>query len=193
VRKVESDRLQSTKLAEAVARNYFKLLAYKDEYEVARLHADPAFRAKIAAQFEGDYKLNFYLAPPTIAKTPDPTTGRIRKLRFGPWMMPVFALLARLKFLRGTAFDLFGRLAERRTERALIAEYEALVDELLSRLASENHALAQEIAALPDAIRGYGHIKDANLAKVRTKWEELLARYRGQQRAQVIRMPVKAA
>jgi indolepyruvate ferredoxin oxidoreductase len=192
VRKVESDRLQSTRLAEAVARNYFKLLAYKDEYEVARLHADPAFRAKIAAQFDGDYKLNFYLAPPLIAK-PDPATGQMRKMRFGPWMLPVFSLLRRLKFLRGTKLDLFGYTPERRTERELIAEYEALVDELLGRLAADNHALAVELASLPDEIRGYGHIKEANLAKVRQKWADFLARYRGQQRAQVIRMPVKAA
>jgi indolepyruvate ferredoxin oxidoreductase len=192
VRKVESDRLQSTRLAETVARNYFKLLAYKDEYEVARLHADPAFRAKIAAQFEGDYRLNFYLAPPMIAK-PDPATGRIRKMRFGPWMLPVFSLLRRLKFLRGTKLDLFGYTAERRTERELISEYETLVEEVLGRLAADNHALAVELAALPDGIRGYGHVKDANLEKVRHKWADLLARYRGQQRAQVIRMPIRAA
>jgi len=108
-------------------------------------------------------------------------------------MLPVFSLLRRLKFLRGTKLDIFGYTAERRTERGLIAEYEALVDEVLGRLATDNHALAVELAALPDGIRGYGHVKDANLEKVRRKWADLLARYRGQQRAQVIRMPIRAA
>ncbi len=193
VRKVESDRLNgATKLAEAVARNYFKLLAYKDEYEVARLHANPAFRAKIAAQFDGDYKLNFHLAPPLLAK-PDPATGQVRKTRFGPWMMTAFTLLARLKFLRGTAFDFFGRTAERRAERALIGEYEQLIDELLGKLAADNHAVAIQLAGVPEEIRGFGHVKDASLKAARAKWAGLLAQFRGQGRAQVIPMPVKAA
>jgi indolepyruvate ferredoxin oxidoreductase len=193
VRRVESDRLSgSTRLAEAVARGYFKLLAVKDEYEVARLHADPAFRAKIGAQFEGDYKLNFHLAPPLLARI-DPATGKPKKMRFGPWMMTAFGVLARLKFLRGSAFDVFGRTAERRAERALIGEYERLVDELLARLAADNHALAMQLAGLPEEIRGYGHVKEKSLAAARVKWAELLARFRGQHDAQVIRMPVKAA
>jgi indolepyruvate ferredoxin oxidoreductase len=197
VRRVESDRLAgATRLAEAVARNYFKLLAYKDEYEVARLHADPAFRAKLAAQFEGvdgkPYKLNFYLAPPLLAK-PDPATGVAKKMRFGPWMMTVFALLSKLKFLRGTPFDLFGRTAERKAERALIGEYERLVDELLAKLSADNHALAVQLAGLPEEIRGFGHIKERNLAAVRAKWTDLRARLHGQPSAQVIKMPVKAA
>ena len=196
MRKVESDRLQSTKLTEAVARYYFKLMAYKDEYEVARLQSDPAFRAKIAAQFEGvagkDYELNFYLAPPLLAKV-DPNTGHPRKMRFGPWMMSAFTLLAKLKFLRGTAFDIFGRTAERRTERALIGEYEQLVDELLSRLAADNHGVAVQLASIPEEIRGYGHIKERNLKQARAKWADLLATYRGQQKAQVIQMPARAA
>jgi indolepyruvate ferredoxin oxidoreductase len=197
VRRVESDRLHgAAKLAEAVARYYFKLLAYKDEYEVARLQSDPAFRARLAAQFEGvdgkDFKLNFHLAPPLIAKR-DPQTGVAKKMRFGPWMMGAFALLARLKGLRGTAFDIFGRTPERRTERALIGEYEALVDELLAKLTAENHALAIQLASLPEEIRGFGHVKERNLAAVRVKWDDLVARLRGQQSAQVIKMPVKAA
>jgi indolepyruvate ferredoxin oxidoreductase len=192
VRRVESDRLQSTALAEAVARNYFKLLAIKDEYEVARLHADPAFRARIAAQFEGDYKLAFHLAPPLLAR-PDPVTGRVKKMRFGAWMLPVFGVLAKMKFLRGGALDVFGYTAERRGERALIAEYEALVDEILTRLAADNHAVAVQLAALPDAIRGYGHVRAASETKAREQWAALLARLRGQTTAQVIRMPQKAA
>jgi indolepyruvate ferredoxin oxidoreductase len=192
VRRVESDRLQSSQLTEAVARYYFKLLAYKDEYEVARLHSDPAFRARIANQFEGDYRLNFHLAPPLMAR-PDPVTGRIQKIRFGAWMMPVFAVLARLKFLRGTMLDVFGYTAERRTERALIADYEALVEELLTRLASDNHSVAVQLASLPEDIRGYGHVKEQTLVTARAKWSQLLARFRGQTIAQVIRMPQKAA
>jgi indolepyruvate ferredoxin oxidoreductase len=196
VRKVESDRLGSTRLAEAVARYYFKLLAYKDEYEVARLQSDPAFRASIAAQFEGiegrPYKLNFHLAPPLLAR-PDPVTGRPKKMRFGPWVLGAFGLLAKLRFVRGTAFDVFGRTDERRAERALIGEYEGLVDELLGRLAADNHAHAIQLASLPEEIRGFGHVKARNLVTVRAKWTEMLAKYRGRQTAQVIRMPSKVA
>jgi indolepyruvate ferredoxin oxidoreductase len=192
VRKVESDRLQSGRLTEAVARNYFRLLAYKDEYEVARLHSDPAFRAKIAAQFEGDYTLHFHLAPPLLARI-DPNTGRPRKKRYGPWMLTAFSLLAKLKGLRGTPLDPFGRSEERRMERQLIGEYEALVDELLARLDRENQAVALQLAALPEEIRGYGCVKEENLRTARRQWSELLARFRGQQVAQVIRMPSKVA
>jgi len=177
VRKVESDRLQSTRVTEAVARYYFKLLAYKDEYEVGRLHSDPAFRAKIAAQFDGDYKLNFYLAPPIISK-PDPASGKIAKKRFGPWMMTAFAALSKLRFLRGSAFDVFGYTQERRTERALIGEYESTVEEILSRLSADNHDVAVQLASVPDDIRGYGHIKEGNLKVARIKWDDLLARLR---------------
>jgi indolepyruvate ferredoxin oxidoreductase len=192
VRRVESDRLQSSRLAEAVARYYFKLLAIKDEYEVARLHADPAFRDRIAAMFEGDYRLNFHLAPPLLAK-PDPVTGRPKKMRFGPWMMGAFGVLAKLKFLRSTALDIFGYSEERRTERALIGEYEQLVDELLGKLAADSHSVAVELASIPEDIRGYGHVKAQHLEKARARQAELLARFRGQGNAQVIRMPVKAA
>jgi indolepyruvate ferredoxin oxidoreductase len=192
VRKVESDRLQSSKLADAVARNYFKVLAYKDEYEVARLHSDPAFRARIASQFEGAYTLNFHLAPPLLSRV-DPNTGRPKKMRFGPWMMSAFALLARLKGLRGTPLDIFGYAQERRHERQLIADYEALVDEILTRLDRDNHGVAVQLAGLPAEIRGFGYIKEANEQAARAKWRDLLQRLRGQQTAQVIRMPSKVA
>jgi indolepyruvate ferredoxin oxidoreductase len=192
VRRVESDRLQSGKLTESVARCYFKLLAIKDEYEVARLHADPAFRDRIAAMFEGDYRLNFHLAPPLLAR-PDPLTGQVRKIRFGPWMLGVFKVLARLRFLRGTALDVFGRTEERRGERALIGEYERLVDELLGKLGPDNHSLAIELAAVPEEIRGYGHVKARHLEQARARQAELLARFRGQGNAQVIKMPARAA
>jgi indolepyruvate ferredoxin oxidoreductase len=192
VRRVESDRLQSARLTEAVARYYFKLLAIKDEYEVARLHSEPAFRDKIASMFEGDYRLNFHLAPPLLSR-PDPVTGKVAKRRFGPWVVPAFAALAKLRFLRGTALDVFGYTQERRTERSLIGEYEKLVDELLGKLAADNHAVAVELAAIPEEIRGYGHVKARHLEKSRAKQAELLARFRGQGNAQVIRMPVRAA
>ncbi|HEY8068937.1 MAG TPA: indolepyruvate ferredoxin oxidoreductase family protein [Burkholderiales bacterium] len=176
-RKAESAKAGSTKLAEAVARYYAKLLAYKDEYEVARLYTDGAFRKKIDAMFEGDYKLVYHLAPPLLAK-PDPRTGEPRKLQFGSWVLPLFGILARLKGLRGTAFDIFGRTGERRMERALIAEYEATVETLLQGLTRDNHALATEIASLPETVRGYGHVKAKSAAAARAKREELLARYR---------------
>jgi indolepyruvate ferredoxin oxidoreductase len=167
----------SQALSVAVAKYYAKLLAYKDEYEVARLHADPAFRERIAAQFEGDYKLHFHLAPPAVSH-PDPVTGRIKKKQFGPWMMAMFGLLARLKGLRGTAFDPFAKSEDRKLERRLVAEYEALIEELLAGLSPENHAAAVALAALPEQIRGYGHVKEASVAAAHKRREELLAAFR---------------
>ena len=139
-------------LTESVARNLFKLMAYKDEYEVARLQSDPAFLARLAAQFEGDWKLKFHLAPPMFAKKD--AHGQPIKKAYGPWMMSAFRMLAKLKFLRGTGLDPFGRTEERRTERALIGEYEALIDEVTARLTAANRSLALDLAALPDGIRG---------------------------------------
>ena len=176
VRRIEQERVGGTRLAEAVARHYAKLLAYKDEYEVARLHADPAFLASIREQFEGDYQVAFYLAPPLLAK-PDPNTGEPKKMRFGPWMLTALRWLAKLKGLRGGALDIFGYTAERRMERALIAEYEQTVEALVKDLHRDNHALALELASLPDAIRGYGHIKAKSVAETRAKRDQLLARW----------------
>jgi indolepyruvate ferredoxin oxidoreductase len=177
VRTVEQRAVGSSSLARAVARTYAKLLSYKDEYEVARLHADPAFRRKIAEQFEGDYKVAYHLAPPLLASR-DPLTGEPRKMRFGPWMLPVFKVLQRLKFLRGTALDPFGRTADRRMERALIRDYEDMVDVLLAGLSPKNHVLAVEIAQYADEIRGFGHVKDKNAAVARKKRDALLASFR---------------
>ncbi|MEX0809939.1 MAG: indolepyruvate ferredoxin oxidoreductase family protein [Dongiaceae bacterium] len=165
-------------LAETVARNYFRLLAYKDEYEVARLFTDGRFADRIASQFEGDFKLNFHLAPP-LAANRDPATGHLQKRSFGPWMLPAFRILARLKFLRGGAFDIFGRSEERKMERRLIAEYEAIVERLLTGLAPDNHALAIEIATLPVRMRGFGHVKAANVEETKVREAQLLARYEG--------------
>ncbi len=163
-------------LSEAVARYLFKLMAYKDEYEVARLHTDPAFTAKVAAMFEGDYKLVHHLAPPLLAKKN--AKGELLKQAYGPWMRSAFGWLARLKGLRGGALDVFGRSEERRTERALIGEYRDTIDELLRGLDAGRLALAAEIARLPDEIRGYGHVKERHLAAVRPKWAALMQRWR---------------
>ena len=173
----------ATALAESVARYLFKLMAYKDEYEVARLYSDGAFRRQLAASFEPNgkdgrpLKLEFHLAPPLLARR-DPQTGLPRKMRFGPWMLTAFGWLAKLKRLRGTAFDPFGRTEERRTERRLIVDYEALVEELLQRLDPRSHALCVALAALPEKIRGYGHVKERHLAKAMAEQAALLARLR---------------
>jgi indolepyruvate ferredoxin oxidoreductase len=167
--------LGKTALSEAVARSLFKLMAYKDEYEVARLHTQTGFAEKIGAMFEGDYKLVHHLAPPLLAKKND--KGELVKRPFGPWIRPAFGLLARLKGLRGTPFDFFGLTEERRTERALIAEYRATVEQLIARLDAGNHALALEIARLPEQIKGYGHVKARNLAKVRPQWTGLMQQW----------------
>ena len=177
VRLAEQKKTGKTGLAEAVARNYAKLLAYKDEYEVARLHADTAFQAQLNQQFEGGYKLKFHLAPPLFSSR-DPRTGHLIKKEFGAWMLPAFKMLSKLKVLRGTTLDLFGYTKERKVERALIGEYEALVDELLLGLTPANHALAARLASVPEDIRGYGHVKDAHLEKAKRKQAELLHQWR---------------
>ncbi len=167
----------STRLAEAVARNYFKLLAYKDEYEVARLYTDPAFWDRVHATFEGDFEVRFHLAAPLLAR-PDPNTGRIAKRSFGPGMMRVFRLLARMKGLRGTRWDVFGYTAERRAERQLIAQYERDVAELLETLSWDRLDDAVAIARLPEQIRGYGHVKAQSMATAAQQRERLLAAWR---------------
>ena len=170
-------------LAESVARNLFKLMAYKDEYEVARLYSDGAFRRQLAATFEPDsasgqkLRLEVHLAPPLLAKA-DPNTGLPRKLSFGPWMMGAFGLLSKLKGLRGTAFDIFGYTQERKTERKLVADYEALLSEILTKLAPENHALCVALAAIPEKIRGFGHVKERHLKQAKAEEAELLVRLR---------------
>ncbi|MBI5255263.1 MAG: indolepyruvate ferredoxin oxidoreductase family protein [Burkholderiales bacterium] len=165
-----------TRLSEAVARYLFKLMAYKDEYEVARLHTDPAFTARIAAMFEGEVKLLHHLAPPLTA--PRDERGQLVKRPYGPWMRGAFAVLARLKGLRGTALDPFGRSEERRTERALIGEYRASIEELLRTLDAGRLALAVEIACIPEEIRGFGHVKARHLSAARAKWAGLMSRWR---------------
>ena len=176
VRTAESALGKGTALSEAVARYLFKLMAYKDEYEVARLHTDPAFQQRIADLFEGDYKIVHHLAPPMLAKRN--ARGELVKQAYGPWMRSAFGWLAKLKGLRGGALDLFGNTEERRTERQLITDYETCIDELLKGLTAEKLALAAEIARIPEEIRGYGHVKERHLAAARAKWAALMAKWR---------------
>jgi len=164
-------------LAEAVARYLFKLMAYKDEYEVARLFSDGSFERQVRREFDGDLRLQFHLAPPLLARR-DAETGLPRKMAFGPWLMGAFRLLAWLKFLRGTAFDPFGYSQERKTERRLLADYEAMLAEALARLNPANHHLAVALAALPEKIRGFGHVKQRHLAAAKAEEAALLEQLR---------------
>src|SRR5437899_1293849 len=165
-------------LAEAVARYLFKLMAYKDEYEVARLYTDGSFLKQVANEVDGEnLRLEFHLAPPLLARR-DPETGKPKKLSFGPWMLSAFGLLAKLKFLRGTPFDPFGRTLERRTERALVRDYETMLDELLARLSPQNHHIAVALAAIPEKIRGFGHVKVWHLQSAKAEEAALIEQFR---------------
>lgn len=167
---------QSRGFARSVAENLFKLMAYKDEYEVARLYADKDFTRKLKAQFEDGFTLRFHLAAPMISRR-DPATNELIKRAYGPWILPFFRILAKAKFLRGTWADLFGHTAERKTERRLIEEYIALVDEVGSRLKTANAELATEIMNWPRGVRGYGHVKDRAIEKNRDYLDSLLAKF----------------
>ena len=164
-------------LSEAVTRYAYKLMAYKDEYEVARLYTDGVFLNNLKNTFDGDYKLQFNLAPPLLAKR-DPRTGHLQKMTFGPWLLPAFRALAKLRVLRGTPLDVFGYTAERKMERQLIADYFATVESLLAGLKPDNVALAAEIAAIPEHIRGYGHVKEAHLDTAKAQEAALLEKFR---------------
>ncbi|MES2363533.1 MAG: indolepyruvate ferredoxin oxidoreductase family protein [Pseudomonadota bacterium] len=182
VRRVEQAEAPLGKklLAQNVAKYLFKLMAYKDEYEVARLHTDTAFLDKVNAMFEGDFKLNYHLAPPLLAKKNE--NGELQKQKFGPWMLGGFRVLAKLKGLRGTALDIFGRTEERKTERALIGEYKASIESLLPALNAGNHAVALEIARIPELIKGYGHVKERKLKEARLQWAGLMHDFRSASR-----------
>lgn len=186
VRQAEAaNRTGETALTEAVARALFKLMAYKDEYEVARLYTETDFLERIADRFEGPYELNFHLAPPLFADR-DPESGHLRKHSYGPWMLSVFRILAKLRGLRGTPFDIFGRSEERRTERRLIGEYETMIEEIIGLLSPTNYPTAVKLAALPLEIRGFGHIKQANLDQVKATAAALLDRFRSSTPALVV-------
>jgi indolepyruvate ferredoxin oxidoreductase len=182
---------RSTALTATVVRYLFKLMAYKDEYEVARLYTDTDFLARVAAQFEGDYTLKVHLAPPLWAKE-DPVTGEPRKRAYGPWMLSAMRVLAKLKGLRGTALDVFGYSAERRTERRLVDDYRRTIEELLGTLTADRIALAAEIASIPEHIRGYGPVKQRHLAEASARQAELMAEWRNPDTTRV-RIPIRAA
>ena len=165
-------------LSRAVAEAYYRLLAYKDEYEVARLYSNGDFERSLAEQFEGEYKIRFHLAPPLLAKR-DPISGKPLKREFGGWMLGLFRLLARFRGLRGSAVDVFGYTAERRQERALISEYESDVDTILAQVSPENLDIAVELAQLPLQMRGFGHVKQANIERVQQRREQLRRRLCG--------------
>jgi indolepyruvate ferredoxin oxidoreductase len=179
IRKAEAANVPGqTNLSEAVARYLFKLMAYKDEYEVARLYTDGTFLKQVADSFEGDkLRFEFHLAPPMLSKV-DKTTGEAKKMSFGPSMMSVFGLLKRFKFLRGSLLDPFGYTEERQTERRLIADYEALLGEIAEKLTPENHTLAVGLAAIPEKIRGYGHVKARHLKAAKADEAALLEQFR---------------
>ncbi len=191
VRAAERAKMQdSDALTEIAARNLFKLMAYKDEYEVARLFTDGSFSKQINNAFDGKARLEFHLAPPLFSRI-DPATGRPKKISFGGWMMGAFGLLAKLKFLRGTALDPFGWTAERRMERRLVDDYVTALEELITGLTARNHSLAVAIASIPEKIRGFGPVKERHLTAAKAEEAELLRRWRtGSPSAD---MPVPAA
>ena len=162
-------------LTRAVAENAYKLMAYKDEYEVARLYTDGRFRRALEEQFVGDFTLKLQMAPPIVSKI-DPETGQPKKRVIGPWMLRAMALLARMKGLRGGAFDIFGRTEERRMERRLIEEYFSDMETVVKALPEADYAIAIALAALPEKIRGYGHVKEASVRGASTKRADLLSR-----------------
>jgi len=168
--------LSQSLLSETVARQLFRLMAYKDEYEVARLHTDKQFLERVKTQFEGDFKVFYHLAPPIIAKRNE--KGHLIKQKMSPHMLLAFKVLAKLKFLRGSALDLFGRTEERQTERALIQEYKDAINELLASLNSENHALAVKMANVTEQIKGFGHVKEKHLAAVVVQWQNCMDAFR---------------
>jgi len=165
-------------LAEAVARYLFKLMAYKDEYEVARLYSETSFLDRVRSTFDGkNLRFEFHLAPPLLARR-NPQTGEPKKISFGPWMLKVFAILAKFRFLRGTAFDPFGYTAERIMERQLVATYEKRLGEILENLTANNHQVAVALAMLPEKIRGFGPVKQRHLAAAKAEEAELLEQFR---------------
>jgi indolepyruvate ferredoxin oxidoreductase len=176
IQRIEMERTPGkTALADAVARYFFKLMAYKDEYEVARLYTDGAFLKQLQAEFDGDVKLEFHLAPPLLGKKD--AQGNPVKTTFGPWMFKAFALLAKLKGLRGTKLDVFGYSHERKMERQLIGEYEGMIDFVAARLNNENHAVAVALASIPEKIRGFGHVKERHLKAALAEQAALMEKF----------------
>jgi indolepyruvate ferredoxin oxidoreductase len=176
IQKAEMERTPGqTALADAVARYFFKLMAYKDEYEVARLYTDGSFLKQLKQEFDGDIRLEFHLAPPILGKKD--AQGNPVKTSFGPWMLKAFGILARFKRLRGTKLDIFGYTVERKLERQLIGEYEGMIDYVAARLTAENHGTAVGLAMIPEKIRGYGHVKERHLAAALAEREALMQKF----------------
>jgi indolepyruvate ferredoxin oxidoreductase len=179
VRLAEATECASEELTRVVADNLFRLMSYKDEYEVARLYSEPAFAAQLAATFEGDYRIALHLAPPFLPSARD-ARGYPRKRAFGAWILPVFRLLRHGKRLRGTRFDPFGHHPDRRLERELLAEYIELTEDVLGGLDPERHALARELLELPAGVRGFGPVKARAAEAMRSRRDALLSRWRAQ-------------
>ena len=181
VRRVQASEVEHTPgrtdLAQAVASGLYKLMAYKDEYEVARLYGAPSWRAQLEMQIEGIQRIELLLAPPLITR-PNAVTGQVRKRAYGPWIFPFLRLLAKGKRLRGTILDIFGHTQERRAERALIREYEAILAEMMLRLNHDNHPLAVEIATVSQSIRGFGSVKANSITAARTEWKRMMEHWR---------------
>ncbi len=178
IRAAEAEKAPGqTGLAETVARYLFKLMAYKDEYEVARLYSETSFLSRVKSGFGGEnLRFEFHLAPPLLARV-DSATGEPRKMSFGPWVLKVFAVLAKLRFLRGRFLDPFGYSHERRTERRLISDYERLLDDIIENLTPGNHQLAVALAAIPEKIRGFGPVKQRHLAAAKAEETALFERF----------------
>ena len=187
VRAADKNAQQNDSITAAVASSLYKLMAYKDEYEVGRLYSNGEFLEKLQAQFEGDYELRFNMAPPLLSKR-DPNTGHLIKREFGPWMIKAFAMLAKFKFLRATPLDIFGHSEERKQERADIAEYEVLLNAVLADVTDDNYEIAVEIARQPQKLRGFGHVKDRNREKMKVQQSDLLARFSGKDRVPVVQL-----
>jgi len=178
VRKIaaaEHQKLGSDRLAREVATSLYKLMAYKDEYEVARLYVETGFFDRVAQQFDGEYRLRFHLAPPLLAKRD--ADGHLVKRPYGPWVATAYRVLAKAKWLRGTALDVFGYTAERRAERAAIPEFEALMRRVAGELTPDRQATALDLARLPQTVRGFGHVKERNHAAAEARKVKLLAEF----------------
>jgi len=174
--KAKESTFGSSLLTETVARQLFKLMAYKDEYKVARLHTDKQFLERVKTQFEGDFKVFYHLAPPLLAKRNE--KGQLIKQKMSPHMLLAFKVLSKLKFLRGSSFDVFARTEERQTERALIQEYKDTVNELLGSLNAQNHVLAVNVAKVPEQIKGFGHVKERHIEAAMLQWQNNLDLFR---------------
>ncbi len=178
IAQVEQARIGKTDaLARAVAEGAFKLMAYKDEYEVARLYTNGDFAAKLKERFEGGTTVKVHLAPPLFARR-DPVTGHLQKRAYGPWVLSAFGVLAKLKGLRGTAFDIFGYTKERREERQMVEDYAKQMDSVALNLTAANHEIAVALAKLPERMKGFGHVKEANIAAAKKDEAALLAAFR---------------